>query len=131
MLDESFSEFLNRADNIAQLSQYDRDLLEEYNEAKEEVADQEERLQEEKDAIEELKEEREAKEAEVEQLINTTSDQIETYAADIAYGESSAASLLEEINSRRSGIQCAAESGIGGRGCCLPRRAGQTGSGGS
>lgn len=98
---ENFSEFLNRADNIAQLSQYDRDLLEEYNEAKEEVADQEERLQEEKDAIEELKEEREAKEAEVQQLIDTTYDQIETYAADIASGESSAASLLEEINSQQ------------------------------
>ena len=37
----------------------------------------------------------------MQQLIDTTYDQIETYAADIASGESSAASLLEEINSQQ------------------------------
>ncbi len=98
---ENFSEFLNRADNIAQLSQFDRDLLAEYNEAKELVEEKENKVKEEKAAIEDLKEQRSAKEEEVQQLIDTTYDKIGEYAATIESSESSAASLLEQINSQQ------------------------------
>lgn len=98
---ENFSEFLNRADNIAQLSQFDRDLLAEYNEAKELVEEKENKVKEEKAAIEDLKKQRSAKEEEVQQLIDTTYDKIGEYAANIEDSQSSAASLLEQINSQQ------------------------------
>lgn len=98
---ENFSEFLNRADNIAQISQFDRRLLEEYNEAKELVTAKETKVKQEKAEIEELKNQRTAKEAEVEKLIDETYDKIGKYAASIEDGQSSAASLLEEIDNQQ------------------------------
>ena len=98
---KNFSEFLNRADNIAQLSQFDRELLAEYNEAKELVVEKETKVKEEKAAIEDLKEQRVAKEEEVQQLIDTTYDKIGEYAASIEDSQSSAASLLEQIDSQQ------------------------------
>ena len=98
---KNFSEFLNRADNIAQLSQFDRELLAEYNEAKELVVEKETKVKEEKAAIEDLKEQRVAKEEEVQQLIDTTYDKIGEYAASIENSQSSAASLLEQIDSQQ------------------------------
>lgn len=98
---KNFSEFLNRADNIAQLSQFDRELLAEYNEAKELVVEKETQVKEEKAAIEDLKEQRVAKEEEVQQLIDTTYDKIGEYAASIEDSQSSAASLLEQIDSQQ------------------------------
>lgn len=39
----SFSEFLNRAGNISQITQYDRDMLDEYQATKHTIAEHEKR----------------------------------------------------------------------------------------
>jgi peptidoglycan hydrolase CwlO-like protein/3D (Asp-Asp-Asp) domain-containing protein len=97
---ENFADFLNRADNIVQISKYDRNKFAEYQETKENIAKQEEAVKTEQQEIEKLQEESTAKQEEVEELVASTYDKINTYASQITASESEAQSLLAKVNSQ-------------------------------
>lgn len=100
----SFADFLNRAGNISQITQYDRDMLADYQETKETIAKHEVKIQEEKEAIEALRQESAKKQAEVEELVQVTYNQIQEYAADLQDAESEEAALLRQISQQEDEI---------------------------
>ncbi|MCH1984424.1 hypothetical protein MCG98_17875 [Ruminococcus sp. OA3] len=100
----SFSEFLNRADNISQISRYDRDMLKSYQETKETIAQHEETIKTEKSEIEALRAASTEKQGQVEELVQVTYNQINTYAADLQDAESEEAVLLNKISSQEADI---------------------------
>ena len=101
----SFSDFLNRAENAAQISAYDRKMLEEYQETRKEVAKQKAKVEKEQQEIEKLKKAREEKRVEVEQLEASTQEEIASYQAQINDEQSEASSLLALINSQTAKLE--------------------------
>ena len=99
-----FTDFLNRADNISQISEYDRDMLKNYQEVKDLIDQKEGQVQKEKHAIEILKEESAQKQEEVKLVRDNTSEQISVYQADIQNAESEEVLLLSRINDQESEI---------------------------
>ena len=54
----SISDFLSQAENMSQINQYDRDMLEEYKKTTEEIEEKENSIQQEQQELEKLKQER-------------------------------------------------------------------------
>ena len=79
----SISDFLNQAENISQMSKYDRDMLDTYRETKEAIQTKEEQVAQEKEEIVALQQESADKQAAVEELVEATYQQIREYQEDI------------------------------------------------
>ena len=94
----SFAEFLNRAENISQISSYDREMLKKYEQLRAKIAEQEEKAETEKQEIETLMAERSAKKQEVQELAAQTNDNIVSYVNQISATQDEAYALMEEVN---------------------------------
>ena len=70
---KDLSEFLNNAENVAKISQYDRNMLEKCENLQNTIKDQETTAKEEKASIDELLAERASKQQEVQELAASTS----------------------------------------------------------
>lgn len=99
---ESFSDFLNRADYIQSIMDYDRNMLEEYTKTKEEIALAEETLQAEKVQLEAAHDEATASEVKLAELINNTQDGIEKYAEDIKEAEARALAFEKKLEEQEN-----------------------------
>lgn len=95
---KDLAEFLNNAENVSKISQYDRKMLEKYENLQQMITEREEAAQQEKEAIEELLTQRAAKQQEVQTLAASTSDNISYYVAQISASEEEAAALTAQIN---------------------------------
>ena len=80
---KSLSQLLNAAEYVQKISEYDRDMLNEYKKTIEFIATTKEKLETEKVELADLKSETETKQAEVSNLINAKSTQIAKYESDI------------------------------------------------
>lgn len=80
---KSLSQFLNRAEYVKKISDYDRDLLIKFKETKQYIAKTKETLENEEKDLANLKEETKAKQIEVSDLIDQKSVQIAKYESDI------------------------------------------------
>ena len=69
---ESFTDFLNRADNMSEITRYDRELLQEYEDTKEQVEEKEQQVQEERAAILKLQDESADKQEQIQELYEVT-----------------------------------------------------------
>ena len=101
----SFSDFLNRADNIKNISDYDRDMLEEYNAICEEIQTAEVKAEAEQAEIAAVEAETKQKKAEMQELAEQTSAQVAEYAANIQDQEGTAAQLISAIQQQEADIQ--------------------------
>lgn len=101
---QSLAEFLNRASNVAEISEYDRNMLQKYENLLEHIDNQEAAVEEEVASINDLLSERSAKKQEVQSLTASTSDSISSYAAQIGASQSEANALLAEIANADSSI---------------------------
>lgn len=101
---KDFTDFLNKAENIMQLTKYDRKILDLYKETQQEIEDKEAGVKKEQEALEELKQESMDKQAEVSDLVRNTSKQIDTYSSQIDSEQSAAKELLEKVNSQEAVI---------------------------
>lgn len=99
-----FTEFLNRAENISQISEYDRNMLKDYQATKDKIKEKEEEVRTEKAAIEVLRQESAQKQGEVEDVVASTYNQINAYSADIQGAESEEAVLLSKISEQEESI---------------------------
>lgn len=99
----SFSDLLNQAEYIQNVSVYDRNKLEEYVEAREMVAAKEEELITEKELLEQTRAEAENKQASVSKLQQEKTNEVASYNAKIKAAESEAAEMQQSI----AGIQAA------------------------
>lgn len=101
---KDFTDFLNKAENIMQLTKYDRKMLDLYKETQKEIEDKEAGVKKEQEALEELKQESMDKQAEVSDLVRNTTKQIDTYSSQIDSEQSAAKELLEKVNSQEAAI---------------------------
>ncbi|MFQ7551792.1 MAG: hypothetical protein ACLRMZ_17650 [Blautia marasmi] len=101
---KDFTDFLNKAENIMQLTKYDRKMLDLYKETQQEIEEKEAGVKKEQEALEELKQESMDKQVEVSDLVRNTSKQIDTYSSQIDSEQSAAKELLEKVNSQEAVI---------------------------
>ena len=101
---KDLAEFLNTAESVSKISQYDRSMLDKYEKLQETIKEQKTAAQEEKTAIDSLLAERSAKQQEVQELAASTSDNISSYIAQISASQEEAAALTAEINSADNSI---------------------------
>lgn len=101
---KDLSEFLNNAESVAKISQYDRTMLEKCENLQNTIKDQETTAEKEKAAIDQLLEERAAKQQEVQNLAASTSDNISSYVSQISASQEEAAALTAEINNADNSI---------------------------
>lgn len=120
----SFSDLLNRNDYIEQLSKYDRQQLESYQETRREIEEKEAQLEVEKKELDELKVSVEAEQSRVAGLVSQTSGKISSYQNEIlsteaemleyekqlAEQKNSIATLKKELEEERRLSQLAAQS---------------------
>ena len=100
----SISDFLNQAENISQMSKYDRDMLDTYKETKEAIQTKEEQVAQEKEDIMALQQESADKQAAVEELVEATYQQIREYQEDIQSQQTEENDLLTKISSQEDAI---------------------------
>lgn len=94
---ESFTDFLNKAEFINKISEYDRKMLEQYMETKEEIALAKERLEQEQQELEEANDALATEQGAVETLISSKEEEITVYESDIQNKEVAVAQYKAEI----------------------------------
>lgn len=105
----SIAEFLNQAENVSQISQYDRNMLKKYEEIRESIKAQEEKVNEETRQIADLQSQKEAKQQEVELMAANTSANIMTYVNQISSSRAEASALMAQISSADHSISALVE----------------------
>lgn len=94
---DSFADFLNKADYIEMINQYDREMLDQYARAQEEITKKEKELQQEKETLLVLEEEAGASSAEMYETIRKAGANMKKYMAEIAEKEAQALAYEREI----------------------------------
>lgn len=95
---DSFTDLLTRAENFSQISAYDREMLEKYEQTKEKVEDQKKAIKVEQESIVQLQAQSAKKRQEVETLTASTQEEIALYSQEISRAEGEAANLLDRVN---------------------------------
>lgn len=95
---ESFGDFLNRAQNMSEIAQYDRDMLDEYEETKKTVEQKESQIKEEQKEIARLQEESLVQQEAVQELYQATYNQLRAYGENLSSAQSEEQALLQEVN---------------------------------
>lgn len=101
---ENFADFLNRANNIIQISDYDRNMLKKYENLQASIKEQEQKAEEEAVSINTLMAERSSKQQEVQTLVSGTKDNIASYVNQISATQEEAQALMNQISSADNSI---------------------------
>ena len=101
---KNLAEFLNNAESVSKISQYDRNMLDKYVNLQNNIQEQETAAEEEKQSIDALLAERSSKKQEVQELTASTSDNIASYVDQISASQEEAAALTEQINNADNSI---------------------------
>lgn len=101
---QDLAQFLNRAENISQISQYDRDMLQKYKDLQAEIKTQEEQAQEEAAAIGDLLTEKSSRQQEVQALTASTNENIQSYIYQISSSQEEISALNTQISNADSSI---------------------------
>lgn len=102
---DNFAEFLNYNDYIEQLSEYDREMLEEYQATIVTIEEEKQRLKEEKENLEVLKAQAEAEKSRVAGLVSTTSNNIAAYSDQISEAEAEALAYEQKLKKQEEDIE--------------------------
>lgn len=97
---DNFGDFISRAQNMAEISKYDRKMLDDYQAAKEEVQEKENKVLDEQKKIATLQEQSSRKQEQVQELYKATYQQVRTYNEDLDQSHSEEGDLLSRINSQ-------------------------------
>lgn len=100
----SIADFLNQAENISKLSEYDREMLKKYEAIRESIRLQEAKVEEESASINQLLSEKAAKQQEVQSLAANTSANIASYVSQISASQEEASYLMAQVNSADNNI---------------------------
>lgn len=101
---DNFADILNRAEYISEASRYDRMMLEEYRNTRDEVERQEIALETELDGLNDMKIQVQAKQSQVSGLVSQTANSIATYADEIDEAEESAREYEAEIAAQEQNL---------------------------
>lgn len=102
---KSIAQMLNRAEYIAQISSYDRKMLDEYAATKENIAANEAKLETEHDELLTLQASTEAKQASVEELLAAKQAELSSYETQIASAQNQINAYEQDIAAQESKIQ--------------------------
>ncbi len=94
---DSFADFLNKADYIEMINQYDREMLDQYTRAQEEISKKEKELQQDKDTLLVLEQEAAKSSSEMHDSIQKAGKNMKKYMAEIAEKEAQALAYEREI----------------------------------
>ena len=100
----TFSEFLSQAENMSQLTKYDREMLEKYKKTTKEIKEKEASIKEQQKQLEQLKQESLDKQDEISTIMKTTHAQIASYESEISAQESNVKSLMSKIEGQQETI---------------------------
>lgn len=101
---ESIADFLNQANNISMMSEYDRNMLKEYEATQKNIQQHEEKAVEESKSITALLTEKNARQQEVQALVAETSSSIDSYINQISASQEEANILMAQVNSADNSI---------------------------
>lgn len=99
-----FGDFINKTTYIQELSEYDEELMEEYEQTRILIEEKEAELVKEKEELDALHEETIAEQDKVTGYVNSTSSSINQYTGQIADAEAAAAAYEEEIKKNEENI---------------------------
>ena len=101
----NFSDLLNRNNYIEQLSEYDRDQLDQFKETRKRIEDKEAQLEKEKEELDALKVEVEAEQSRVAGMVSQTSGKITSYQNEIASTEQEMLAYEQQLAEQNSSLQ--------------------------
>lgn len=101
---ESFADFLNKNEYVMKMSEYDRNLLEEYTATKQSIAQKEQDLIAEKEELDDMKAQAEEEKKKVSSLMAATSNGIANYADKISDVEAAILAKEAEIKKQEENI---------------------------
>ncbi|MCD8249879.1 MAG: NlpC/P60 family protein [Lachnospiraceae bacterium] len=102
---DSIAELINKVDYAEELQEYDRRLLEEYQEAKETVVALQEQLEEEKAELLEMEEQLEEDKASLEMLIAEKESEIEDFDSQLSAAQTKASEYQQKIKEQAAQIK--------------------------
>lgn len=102
---DSFRDFLNRADYVKSMMEYDRNMLASFTETKEKIAETEGKLKEEQASLEASRDKAQSEETHLADLISSTQNGIEKYAEDIAKAEERAKEYEKKLIEQENQIE--------------------------
>ena len=94
---DSFADFLNKADYIEMINQYDRQMLDLYAETEKAIAEKEKELQQEKETLLVLEQEANASSSDMHATVQEAGKNMKKYLAEIAEKEAQALKYEQEI----------------------------------
>lgn len=101
---EDFGQFLNYADYVEKVSAYDRSKLEEFQQLRMRMEEQEAKLQAEKNDLNTLKEQVEAEKHKVTGYVNSTASTINSYSGQISAAEQKALEYEAQLKAQEENI---------------------------
>ena len=101
---KSISELISRAEYIQKISDFDRDLMQEYEDTVDQVKEKETQVQEEQAAIVELQQQSSDQQEAIQELYAVAYQELRTYSAELDDAKSSESALVDEINSKADAI---------------------------
>ena len=110
---KSIAEFLSNAEYIAQISEYDRNMLVEFQDIVTEVEDQKKDLEEENKKLEEMQTSLQEQQTEMESLIESKSEEISSLSSELGEVNEKIASLKAEAE-RQARMQQEAQAAASG-----------------
>ena len=102
---KDLSELLNRAEYISKISEYDRMMLDQYVETKEEITSHEQQLEEEHEQLVDMQTATQAKQASVEQLMSEKTKELKNYESKIASAENEISEYEKDIKAQEDQIK--------------------------
>mgnify|MGYP000888392373 FL=1 len=101
---ENFGDFISRAQNMAEISKYDRKMLDDYQAIKEQVQEKENKVLDEQKEIAVLQDQSSEKQEQVQELYQSTYNQVRNYNEDLNQVETQEGDLLSQINAQEETI---------------------------
>lgn len=101
---DDFADLLNRVEYISQITEYDRDMLEKYEDTVHKIADMETELETEQASLEDLKQQSEDEQAAELLLIEDTTTQISKYSSQIENANKQISSYESELEKKEAQI---------------------------
>ncbi|MEE0954282.1 MAG: hypothetical protein U0L49_00545 [Eubacterium sp.] len=101
---ESFTDFISRVTTMSDLTDYDRKMLDNYEDTCAEIEAQEAELTSQKEELTNLQTQAQQKQADLTALYNQTASEVQSYAQELQGQQSQASSLLASIQSQQNTI---------------------------
>ncbi len=106
---KDFSDFLNRAEYISRVNQYDQEVLENYRILIEETKAKKEKLEQDRSELASLREDAVAEQEKVQKLVNQTKNSITAYAGEISEAEAEALAYEAKLVAAKNNVSALKE----------------------